>query len=235
MRKLDHAARYVTLRECRSEFAQKRYDQNEDDISVVNESLEYRGALLRSPLELPGQDRPQLIRTIKELQRKKEELLAIRRHFTQIMLGSTPSPDELRKEFFDIRAVPSVYTARVFGKVVYVELIARLEVAGIRYHLGDWSLMLDLSSDTIKSRQLRSGLTKEIVQSDGYRHGQYNWDFGFCFGDNLDLVDTLVAQGDYVTAIQTAAVYMNDVNPDHREDIDRYYRKVTRRAQRIVR
>lgn len=230
MRGSDYAARYIALRQRRSEFAQAHYDQNEKEIKTCNESMEHNAMLLRSTLEFPNGGREAIYGTIKELQRKKAELLLERRYFDRKVYGRLPTPGELRKEFYDIRNVPTVYTARVLGRVVYVELAARLEIGGVRYNLGDWQLMLDLSADTINTRQLRSGLTKEIQRVEQFRHGQYNWDFGFCFGENLDLVEQLVRESDYVTAVRTAAAYMNDVNPEHRGAIDRYYRKVQGRA-----
>lgn len=229
MSKPDHAARYVTLRRRRSEFARERSVTLEADLKTCNDQLAFQKLLLSSHLETPTMDRTQILAKTKDLQETKERLVIAQRQLSRLVLERKPTRAQLHEEFRAIRTTPTVYTARVFGNVLRVEIAARLKVAGARYNLGDWAFNIDLFSDEFSTDQIRSGLHRSVAENSEFLGSQYFW-AGFCFGDNLSLLTDLVNRGDYVTAVRAAVTYMNDVNPEHWEFIDRNYRKVRHRA-----
>lgn len=226
MGKPNFAVRYANLRARRPEFISKLLDSVNKELTSFDERLEESGALLRSPLALLDGQREDITQRIKVLQERKNESSAMQRRLRESLYIATPSYEELLCEYKKITQVPSVINVRVFKTELTVLLAARIYFQGSWYDLGDWSMKIDLAIDQMSTRQLRSGLTSDIIKEPHYAPGQYAWNFGFCFGKNLSLLQELVKHGDYVTAVQTAAVYMNDVNEEHRDSIPIYYRKV---------
>jgi len=223
----NHAVRYANLREKRTAFAERRKDEVLQEIKKIDRELDVHASILRGPLFIPDESRETTVRKIKTLQRSKEELLVELNRYQNIVLTETPERVDLLQEFYKIKSTPSITSISVKGETMCLIIESRLELDGYRYNLGDWILRLDLSFDVITTKQLRSGLLNEVKESGDNTSIQYSWSFGFCFGDNDELIRLLVYRGDYVAAIQTAVTYINDVNAEHKLFVPLMYKRVS--------
>lgn len=211
----------------RPEFAELRITKNVQEIAALGDELDRHGELLRSPLALFPDKREQISRDIEIAQHKIMAAEMERRRLDKIVVTLPPPPGVLSDEFLRICSTPSVYEVEMCLNNLIVRVEARFEYKGATYHLGDWAIDIDLSSDQIWVVEDVSGLHEELQGNLGsLQNSQYSWDWGFCFGSNVGLVSDLVEAGKYVDAIQVAASYMNQVNPEHLSRIKDLYRKV---------
>jgi len=222
----NYAERYANLRALRGVFAERRISGVEKSIDEVNSSLSDKAHLLQLGIQLIPKARQALEREMEGLRVQKNDLLAEKKRLRNIVFWHSSFRETFLKEFHNICRIPSVHSVRVIRKKLIFKVDARFELDGVRYHLGDWSVELNLSTDEFSQKRINSGLTHEAEMDSSTQGSQYSWDFGFCFGSNKKLLLLLIEQGDYVTAIRTAVAYMNDVNPEHRSLVQEFYREV---------
>lgn len=186
------------------------------------------------------QDSEQTLRSYGQRIQESQQLLAEQRaqHAKLVAAreatGETVSAEVVSMEFDRLMQFRGVTAIRVVNDQISLLVEPVIVYKGVGYDIGSWELRVGEASDTLESRELRTGVRKSWMRDFGRgRHPDYRYPSvnRFCFGSRQYEIDDHVRRGQLLEAFDLAIDCMHSTNSGEKKNVPDAFRKAKREEE----